>query len=153
LQDLDERRDQLLRHIDRGGFQELVVITAGLGFFAGAYQVFAVSLTLPLIRLVYSERFLTSDPDKNDSLDVGLRSSILAGAIIGMVVFGFLADIYGRRKLYGWELALLLLAGAGVAMSSTGSNDSMDIFGWLVSWRLIMGIGMQRQDLGLIRLT
>jgi PHS family inorganic phosphate transporter-like MFS transporter len=118
-----------------------VVFTAGIGFFAGAYQVFAVSLTLPIIKIVYQARLLGGSTDDNDELDVGLRVAILAGSVIGMLVFGFLADVYGRRKLYGWELAILLLAAAGVAMSSGGEARSMDIFGWLFAWRFVMGLG------------
>lgn len=71
-----------------------------------------------------------------------INIATLAGTILGMVLFGFLADKYGRKKLYGAELVLLITATLGVVMSSTGEQGSMNIFGWLVWWRICVGIGV-----------
>lgn len=70
-----------------------------------------------------------------------LRCATLIGAMIGQLSFGFLADVYGRRKMYGFELYVMIIAIIGIVMSSSGAHDSMNIFGWLFTWRLIMGIG------------
>jgi PHS family inorganic phosphate transporter-like MFS transporter len=33
-------------------------------------------------------------------------------------------------------------AALGSAMASTGANESMSLVGWLIFWRLVMGIGI-----------
>lgn len=77
----------------------------------------------------------------SDGDETGLRIAILLGAMIGQIGAGFLADIYGRRKVYGWELLLLLAATWGVVMSSRGEGDSMSVYGWMWAWRFLMGTG------------
>lgn len=71
-----------------------------------------------------------------------INIATLAGTLLGQVSFGFLADKNGRKRMYGVELTLLIAATLGVAMSSTGVNDSMNIFAWLIWWRIIVGIGV-----------
>jgi MFS family permease len=66
----------------------------------------------------------------------------LAGSIIGQLVFGFLADLFGRRKLYGTELIFVIFGTLGLAGSATGFGNSMDIIGWLIYYRFFVGIGI-----------
>lgn len=54
--------------------------------------------------------------------------------------FGFLADYYGRTRLYGIELVLVIVSTIGVATSSHGYND-MSFLGLFIWWRFVMGIG------------
>ncbi|KAH9207506.1 major facilitator superfamily domain-containing protein [Leptodontidium sp. 2 PMI_412] len=92
---------------------------------------------MPMIKLVYYY------PDKMPSgEETLLRCATLIGAMVGQLAFGFLADIYGRRKMYGLELYVMILAIVGIVMSSSGADGSMSIFGWLFAWRFIMGIGI-----------
>lgn len=71
-----------------------------------------------------------------------INIATLAGTLLGQVSFGYLADRYGRKKMYGVELTLLITSTLGVVMSSTGVNDSMDVFSWLIWWRIVVGIGV-----------
>lgn len=68
-----------------------------------------------------------------------INVSTLLGSMIGQIVFGILADIYGRRKMYGLELIVTIVASLGFAASSTGVNNSMSIIAWLIFYRLLMG--------------
>ena len=65
----------------------------------------------------------------------------LIGAALGMLFAGHL-------KLYGFELAILIIATLGVTQSSEGfrirhadgtTEDTMDIYSWLSWWRFAMG--------------
>ena len=73
---------------------------------------------------------------------LGVNIATLVGSMIGQVVFGFLADRYGRRKVYGMELLVTIAASFGFATASTGANNSMSLIALLIFWRLVMGIGI-----------
>lgn len=93
-------------------------------------------MALPMVSYVYW---------KEDTSSVRLtwiNIATLAGTLLGQVMFGFLADKYGRKKMYGVELVLLITATVGVVMSSTGYNGSMDVYTWLIWWRILVGIGV-----------
>ncbi|PVH81763.1 MFS general substrate transporter [Cadophora sp. DSE1049] len=92
---------------------------------------------MPMIKLVYY--YPQKMPSGEETL---LRCATLIGAMVGQLAFGFLADIYGRRKMYGFELYVMIIAIIGIVMSSSGADGSMSIFGWLFAWRFIMGIGI-----------
>ncbi len=71
-----------------------------------------------------------------------INIATLGGTLLGQVLFGYLADRNGRKKMYGVELALLITSTLGVAMSSNGEHGSMSVFAWLVWWRIVVGIGV-----------
>jgi MFS family permease len=56
------------------------------------------------------------------------------------VGFGALADIIGRKKMYGLELILIIAA--TLAQCLTGTGPGVSIVGLLIFWRVLMGIGM-----------
>lgn len=80
--------------------------------------------------------------DVPPKFQLAMNVSTLLGSMIGQVLFGILADIYGRRKMYGLELVVTIFASLGFAMASPGVNDSMSLIGWLVFWRIVMGAGI-----------
>ena len=73
---------------------------------------------------------------------LAMNVSTLVGSMVGQVVFGILADVHGRKKIYGLELLVTITASLGFAASSTGVNNSMSLIGWLIFWRFLMGIGI-----------
>lgn len=73
---------------------------------------------------------------------LGLNVATLCGSMLGQVTFGVLADIYGRRKMYGLELIVTIVGSLGFAMSSPGVHNSMSMIGWLVFFRLLTGVGI-----------
>ncbi|THW58906.1 hypothetical protein D6D25_02782 [Aureobasidium pullulans] len=73
---------------------------------------------------------------------VAINVATLGGSILGQLGFGIAGDWLGRRKAYGLELIITVAAALGSAMASNGTNGSMSLIGWLIFWRLIMGIGI-----------
>ncbi|TIA47877.1 inorganic phosphate transporter, partial [Aureobasidium pullulans] len=73
---------------------------------------------------------------------VAINIATLGGSILGQLGFGIAGDWLGRRKAYGLELIITVAAALGSAMASNGMNGSMSLIGWLIFWRLIMGIGV-----------
>ncbi|KAJ5721301.1 uncharacterized protein N7483_009235 [Penicillium malachiteum] len=135
-QDRYVRMQQIYETIDRQGYQWIVVLVAGLGFFLDGYTLFATNMALPMISYVYW---------KDDTSSIRLtciNMATLAGTLVGMILFGFLADKNGRKKMYGVELVLLITSTLGVVMSSEGKDGSMNVFAWLIWWRVCVGIGV-----------
>jgi PHS family inorganic phosphate transporter-like MFS transporter len=57
-----------------------------------------------------------------------------------MIGFGWLADRLGRRRMYGIELAIIVLA--TMAQSLAAPSQAVTMTGLLVFWRVVMGIGI-----------
>ena len=74
-----------------------------------------------------------------------INIATLAGCVVGMILFGVLGYIYGRRKMYGIELIVLIvgvLMGSNGFATGDGLNGSMDIESWLIFFRFVSGIGI-----------
>lgn len=59
---------------------------------------------------------------------------------MGQVGFGWLADHYGRKKMYGLELIIIIFATLAQALSA--SSPAVSVVGLIIFWRVIMGIGI-----------
>ena len=93
-------------------------------------------MAFPMISYVYWR-------DQLSSMHVTcINIATLAGTLFGQVLFGYLADRYGRKKMYGLELILMITSTLGVVMASRGENGSMSVYAWLLWWRIIVGIGV-----------
>ena len=76
------------------------------------------------------------------TLEWALNIAVLAGTVLGQLGFAILADVYGRQRMYGLELLIIIISVIGVTMASNGSSNSMSLVGWLVAWRFLLGIGI-----------
>ena len=63
----------------------------------------------------------------------------LASSVIGQLLFGYLADRYGRTRLYGIELVLVIVSTIGVATTSSGYGDIsfLALFTWVCYHQLL----------------
>ncbi|KAK8156502.1 major facilitator superfamily domain-containing protein [Phyllosticta citrichinensis] len=144
IADPNERRRLALAEIDKapfGWYHVRAIVVAGIGFFTDAYDLFAINLVTPMLGVVYWQ----TRPGANrgsipEPSDTAIKVSTSAGTVIGQVGFGVLADIVGRKKMYGLELIMIIFATLAQALSS--SSSSMSIVGLLVFWRVLMGIGI-----------
>lgn len=61
---------------------------------------------------------------------------------------GHLADRSGRKKWYGAELTILIVATIGMVQASEGytavkiTRSSMNIYSWIAWWRFLLGFGI-----------
>ncbi len=98
-----------------------------MGFFTDAYDLFVIGAILPIISVYFG----ISDKSLTYAL---ISSSALFGAIIGPLIFGPIADRFGRKIVYSFDLVILILAAIG---SATSANPSQ-----LILWRFLLGIGI-----------
>ena len=102
-----------------------MVITAGMGFFTDAYDLFIVGIVTAL---------LTSYWHLTATQIALLNGASLASAAFGAVIFGWFADKFGRKKIYGVELFILFI---GALLSAASIS-----FSWLLIARILVGIGI-----------
>jgi len=70
------------------------------------------------------------------SSDTAIKVATSGGTVIGQVGFGILADILGRKKMYGLELILIIIATLAVGCHTLKpllhNTDSLKATGFLV---------------------
>ena len=101
-----------------------------MGFYADAYDLFVISIVLPMLGDLYETKVIYT------SL---LAASSLFGAIIGQFIFGICGDLVGRRICYITTLVMII---SGAIMTSL-IQDWLNIFYvYMIIARLFMGIGI-----------
>src|SRR5215470_9278735 len=93
-----------------GRFHTLVVVALGITWILDGLEVTLAGAISPALKESPSLRF--------SNADVGLASSAyLAGAVVGALLFGWLTDRLGRKRLFFITLAVYLVATAATALS------------------------------------
>lgn len=106
-------------------FHTRAVFTAGMGFFTDAYDLFIIGVATTLIT---TQWHLSSS-------QTGLVNSItLISAFVGAFIFGRVADVFGRKRIYGVEAALMVI---GALASAFAPNLTV-----LLICRFVLGIGV-----------
>jgi len=75
-----------------------------------------------------------------NSSQTAVKIASPVGAVLGQIVFGHLADRLGRKKMYGIELLIIIVA--TITHSLAASALSFNIVSVVVFWRIIMGVGI-----------
>ncbi|KAH8980882.1 phosphate permease [Lactarius akahatsu] len=135
---LDERRRAALAHIDGANFSWFhlkVICVAGAGFFTDAYDIFAINIGAQMLGYVYGKSHAL-----NTNQDLGVKVATPIGTLFGQLLFGWLADVVGRKRMYGVELMIIIVGTFGQAIS--GHGPTVGIIGALICWRFLMGIGI-----------
>lgn len=129
-------REGVINIFDHNGFDFQVFIVAASGFLTDSYSLFATNVILPLLAFLYW-------PDRADKLpELYINVATLAGSVVGQLLFGWLTDRLGRRKLYGLELVLVIFATLGMSQASNGMYNNMNILSWMIFYRFVLGMGI-----------
>jgi PHS family inorganic phosphate transporter-like MFS transporter len=105
-----------------------------------AFGLSALNVVTPMLGYVYWPQTNPNIvPSVPSSVKTAMMCATLAGTMVGQIGFGFAADILGRRKMYGLELVIIIVGTMFLLMSSNGERNSMNVAGWLITWRAIMG--------------
>jgi PHS family inorganic phosphate transporter-like MFS transporter len=110
-------------------------LVAGVGFFTDAYDIFAINIASTMLGYVYGK-----GQKLKAHQDLGIKVATPVGTLVGQLLFGWLADVVGRKRMYGIELMIIIMGTFGQAIS--GGAHAVSIIGVLVVWRFIMGIGI-----------
>jgi putative MFS transporter len=119
---------EIRRRIDRRGwgpFFNKLWVASGLGWMADAMNVAALGLVLPLI---------LSDLGLSRAEGGAIASATFLGFMVGAILTGKLADVFGRRTLLIANILLFSAAAVGVGFAQN--------YWMLVGLRFVQGIGM-----------
>ena len=76
------------------------------------------------------------------STELSINMASLVGTLIGQVVVGILGDRFGRKKIYGALLLTMIAGTIPIAILGRGTDNDVNFLAWMVSWRILMGLGM-----------
>ena len=112
------------------------IIVAGMGLFTDAYDLFCIAPVMKMISHVYYH---------GDSINTAVLSTsyaiALLGTATGQLVFGYLGDRVGRRRVYGLCLVIMIISsfGCGFSVCTTRRSCVMVSLGF---FRFILGLGI-----------
>lgn len=102
-----------------------IMFISGMGFFTDAYDLFIIGVVMSLLKPIWHV----------GKVEEGLvESTALLAAAMGALLFGRVADMLGRKRIYGFEVLVL-------AVGAFASAFSPNIW-WLIGLRFILGIGI-----------
>ena len=117
-----------LKEMDEAQVSKLhwkIMFISGMGFFTDAYDLFIIGVVMAILK----------DEWHPTPLQVGLvTSTALLASAVGALLFGRVADMLGRKRIYGYECLVL-------AIGAIASALSPNIL-WLILFRVILGIGI-----------
>ncbi|KAL1921480.1 uncharacterized protein VTP21DRAFT_11196 [Calcarisporiella thermophila] len=137
---LGERRRAALAEIDNakfGWFHIRACIVSGIGFFTDSFDLFAINLASLMLGWTY---FQANGNTLPTNVDTAIKVSASVGTMVGQFLFGWLADRVGRKRMYGVELMIIIIATIGQALA--GDSFSISVWGIITFWRVILGIGI-----------
>lgn len=102
-----------------------IMFISGMGFFTDAYDLFIIGVVMTLIKTEWH-----ISPLEESLVD----STALLSSALGALLFGRIADMLGRKRIYGYEV-LMLAAGA---LASAFAPNIL----WLIGLRFFLGIGI-----------
>ncbi|KAG2568407.1 probable inorganic phosphate transporter 1-3 [Panicum virgatum] len=113
---------------------------AGTGFLAGAYNLFAIIFAGRLIgRVYYADETATPGQLPPDAA-AALNGAAFCGTFLGQLAFGWLGDRIGRRRAYGWALALMAVFSAASGLSF--GREPKAVLATLCLFRFWLGVGV-----------
>mmetsp|Transcript_48405 Transcript_48405/g.138301 ORF Transcript_48405/g.138301 Transcript_48405/m.138301 type:complete len:477 (+) Transcript_48405:75-1505(+) len=116
--------DEVLSRIGIGWFHLRLLLVCGLGFSSAAIEVVLTAFLFPELRQHW---------DLNEYQLGALPSLVGFGSITGELVWGFLADRYGRREVFMVTVCIVVVFGVASALSQS--------FRSLYILRFIVGFG------------
>jgi MFS transporter, PHS family, inorganic phosphate transporter len=106
-------------------FQIKTMFVSGMGFFTDAYDLFVIGIVVSLLKTQW--HLSTTQVS-------WLNSATLLASAFGAIVFGRIADILGRKRIYGYEVLILA---AGAIASAFSPN-----YTFLLVSRIVLGFGI-----------
>ena len=120
--------NDLLRQLDESGITRAhwkIMFISGMGFLTDAYDLFIIGVVMSIIKHQWHV---------SPTADGLVTSTALLASAIGALLFGRVADMLGRKRIYGYEVLVLAIGAIASALSPN--------VWWLIVFRFLLGIGI-----------
>lgn len=111
------------------------VLISGAGFLADAYDLFVINIAVDLMARCNYQTALTTAHKST------IKSMALAGSVIGQLVFGSIADLIGRKRVFIMTCAIVIL-GAMLSACAIDSGGTFGLYTQVSMWRFWLGVGV-----------
>jgi PHS family inorganic phosphate transporter-like MFS transporter len=119
-----------------GWFDFDVFVIAGVGFFTEPYSIFSINFCTAILGILIWANF---DKDQFPStINTAIEIASFGGAIIGQLGSGYLADVVGRKRIYGLELITIIIVTLA-QLWSPPSISASPIGRLIILWRVLLG--------------
>ncbi|KAJ4817765.1 phosphate transporter 1 [Rhynchospora pubera] len=133
-----------LKALDKAALQfyhYVAIVIAGMGLFTDAYSFFSIIPVTYLIGRIYYNPDKDGKPGTLPSpVLAAVVASVFAGSVVGQILFGFLGDRLGRRKVYGITLLIIVLSSFNCGFSVGRSLNYVIVS--LCFFRFFLGVGI-----------
>ncbi len=123
-----QSRNDLIGALDGAALSKFhlrAAVVSGMGFFTDAYDLFVIGVASTLITL---------DWNLSTSQLALLNATMLGAAFLGALVFGRVADLIGRKRVYWLVAVIMAVAALGSALAPS--------FWVLIAFRFMLGFGV-----------
>jgi MFS transporter, PHS family, inorganic phosphate transporter len=102
-----------------------IMFISGMGFFTDAYDLFIIGVVMSLLKPLWNLGKI------EESL---VDSTALLASAFGALLFGRIADMLGRKRIYGVEVLVLAIGAIACAFAPN--------IWWLIGLRFVLGVGI-----------
>ena len=106
-------------------FHHRAVFISGMGFFTDAYDLFVISTVATIVATQWH---------LSTAQTSWVTGSAILGAFFGALIFGRIADVFGRKTVYTVVAAIMIF---GAVASALAPN-----FALLITARFVLGLGI-----------
>ncbi|WOK99360.1 hypothetical protein Cni_G08072 [Canna indica] len=121
-------------------YHATAIVIAGMGFFTDAYDLFCISTISKLLGRLY----YPAEGGSPGKLPTGVNNLVigvaLVGTFTGQLVFGWLGDKLGRKRVYG--ITLVLMAFCAICSGLSFGKTQRAVIGSLCFFRFWLGFGI-----------
>ena len=117
--------DEAIEAIGAGPFQKRILFSTGLCFAADSMEVMMLAFLSPILK---------DEWDLTYGQSAGIASVVFAGSLVGTLIFGAYADLYGRRPSYLIAVTVVTVFGFGTAFVNS--------YEFLLCTRFFVGFGV-----------
>ncbi|KAI9291908.1 MFS general substrate transporter [Neoconidiobolus thromboides FSU 785] len=136
----ESKKQELIKQIEDSSmnrFHIKLVLVSGLGFLIDSYHLSLFTFIIPMLKFIYypeMDRFPYC-------WEVVLITNCYLGVIIGLLYFGYMADCYGRKKIYAITTSITMIGSLGCCFCSN-TLRGINVLDGLMFWQFIVGIGI-----------
>ncbi|KAF8044110.1 hypothetical protein BT93_A2175 [Corymbia citriodora subsp. variegata] len=116
------------------------IVIAGMGFFTDAYDLLCITAVVKLLGRLYYPNVGVGPGKLPPNVNNLITGVALIGTLMGQLVFGYLGDKLGRKRVYG--VTLILMAVCAICSGLSFGSTPKAVITTLCFFRFWLGFGI-----------